>query len=142
MAVLSSVSPGPASAAPPMRPKARSAALGAGTKSGSTQPARATPSQASSRAATLSNCTARTRSVSFTGSPRTAGPQPREIRRAALLGPSLGAVLDDAGERVGADDQDERHHHEGDVVGRAEQAVRMNDQRAHARTAAQEVADD
>src|SRR3989442_9431772 len=99
MAVLSSVSPRPASAAPPMRPKARSTALGAGTKSGSTQPARATPSQASSRAATLSNCTTRTRRVSFIGSPRTAGPQPRDVLRLALLRPSLGAVLDGPGER-------------------------------------------
>src|SRR5438445_13700409 len=116
MAVWSSVSPRPASAAPPMRPKARSTALGAGTKSGSTQPARATPSQASSRAATLSNCTARTRRVIGA---RSASPARSEGGllwvRVASLGPSLGAVLDDAGERVGADDQDERHHHEGDV---------------------------
>src|SRR5256885_16901955 len=107
MAVLSRVSPRPARAARPIRPKAPSTARGAGTKSGSTQPARATPSQASSSAVTLSPCTACTRSASLIGSPRTAGVL---SLRLALLRPSLGAVLDDGGERVGADDEHERHH--------------------------------
>src|SRR5882724_4567785 len=143
MAVLSSVSPRPASAAPPMRPKARSTALGAGTKSGSTHPARATPSQASSSAVTLSTCTARTRRVSITGSPRTRSACGcAAVLRLALLGPSLGAVLDDAGERVGADDQDERDHDQRDVVRGAEEAVGVVDQRAHARLAAEDLADD
>src|SRR5205814_3191949 len=156
MAVLSSVSARPARAARPMRPKAPSTALGAGTKSGSTHPARATPSQASSSAVTLSPCTARTRSASFIGSPRTAGVlsqtrlasrlrlalRPRDVLRLALLRPSLGAVLDDGGERVGADDEHERHHDERDVVRGAEEAIGVVDQGAHAGLAAEDLADD
>src|SRR5467141_433602 len=166
MAVLSSVSPRPARAARPMRPKAPSTALGAGTKSGSTHPARATPSQASSSAVRLSPCTARTRRVSFIGSPRTAGVlsqtrlasrlrlalrprdvlrlalRPRDVLRLALLDPSLGAVLDDGGERVGADDEHERHHAERDVVRGAAEAVGVVDQRAHAGLVAEDLADD
>src|SRR5207249_3121331 len=60
----------------------------------------------------------------------------------ALVGPSLGAVLDGAGERVGADDQDERDHDERDVIRGAEEAIGVVDQRAHARLAAEDLADD
>src|SRR2546430_13059245 len=146
MAVLRSVSPRPARAARPMRPKAPSTALGAGTKSGSTHPARATPSQASSSAVTLSPCTARTRRVSVIGSPRTAGVlsqtrlvsrrrlalRPRDVLGLPLLRPSLGAVLADGGERVGAAGGDERAHEQRELDHGAGEALGVGGQRAHA----------
>src|SRR5688572_1480569 len=143
MAVFASVSPSPVIASAPTLRKAPATALGAGTKSGSTQPARAMPSHTMSSAATLTTCSSRIRSVIGAGParpPRSEG-GPSEMA-VASIGPSAGALLDDAGDGVGGDDQQKRDDHEGDVVGGAEQTVGVIDERAHAGRRAEHLADD
>src|SRR5688572_4444039 len=109
--------------APTLR-KAPATAVGAGTKSGSTQPARAMPSHRLRSAVTLTTCSSRIGNVigaTPARPPRSAGGLSEMV--VASLGPSAGALLDDAGDSVRGDDQQKSDDHEGDVVGGAEEAV-------------------
>src|SRR5262249_3599770 len=125
-------------------------AVGAGTNSGSTHPRRATASQAVSRTSTLSTCSTR---IFMTGGPDMAPRPPtlgapRRSRGAPRYQPwpsrrpTVGATFDHAGQRVGADDQDEGDQDERHVVAGAEEAVGVVDERAHAAARAEDLAHD
>src|SRR5882762_4696723 len=170
-AVLPRVSARAASAGPPIRTSARATAVGAGTKSGSTQPRRAAVSQIARLANTVSSWRALTRAFIVAGSMRPAWTEGglRQMRAGSGLadnplralhsarasfetpppfgtpvsfGPRAGFALEEARQDVRADDESEGDEHERHVVSRSQQSVRMIDERAHPGFRAEDLADD